>query len=59
MGILARQFRNPLFFILLVAAIVSGFFEVTQSLAILAIIALSVVLGFYNEYKAEKIIDEL
>ena len=57
--ILIRQFKNPLFFILLVAAIVAGFFEPRQSIAIIAMIALSVVLGFYNEYKAEKIIEDL
>ncbi len=48
-----------MFFILLVAAIVAGFFELTQSIAIIAMIALSVVLGFYNEYRAEKIIEDL
>jgi len=57
--ILLRQFRNPLFFILLVSAIVAGFFEVRQSVAIIAMIALSVVLGYFNEYKAEKIIEDL
>ena len=57
--IFVRQFRNPLFFILLVCAIVAGFFEIRQSIAIIAMIALSVVLGFYNEYRAEKIIDDL
>ncbi len=59
MKILVRQFKNPLFFILLVSAIVAGFFEITQSMAIIAMILLSVVLGFFNEYKAEKIIDDL
>ena len=59
MRILVRQFKNPLFFILLVAAIVAGFFEITQSIAIIAMIMLSVVLGFLNEYKAEKIIEDL
>jgi Mg2+-importing ATPase len=59
MKILLRQFKNPLFFILLIAAIVSGFFEISQSIAIIAMILLSVVLGFFNEYKAEKIIDDL
>jgi Mg2+-importing ATPase len=57
--ILLRQFKNPLFFILLVAAIVAGFFEIRQSIVITVIIALSVVLGYYNEYKAEKIIEDL
>ena len=59
MRILIRQVKNPLLFILLVAAVVAGFFELEQSIAIVAIIALSVVLGFYNEYKAEKIIEHL
>ena len=57
--ILIRQFKNPLFFILLISAIVAGFFEIRQSVAIIAMILLSVVLGFFNEYKAEKIIDDL
>ena len=59
LAVFVRQFRNPLFFILLIAAIVAGFFDFNQSVVIIAIIALSVVLGFYNEYKAEKIIDDL
>ena len=41
------------------SAIVAGFFEIGQSIAIIAMMLLSVVLGFYNEYKAEKIIDDL
>jgi len=48
-----------LFFILLVAAVVAGFFDLRQSIAIIVMIALSVVLGFYNEYRAEKIIEDL
>ena len=55
-----RQFKNPLFFILLACAVVAGFFgELHQSIAILAMIALSIILGFYNEYKAEKIVEDL
>jgi len=48
-----------LFFILLVAAVVAGFFDTRQSIVIIVMIALSVVLGFYNEYKAERIIEDL
>ena len=48
-----------MFFILLVAAVVAGFFDLRQSIAIIVMIALSVVLGFYNEYRAEKIIEDL
>jgi Mg2+-importing ATPase len=38
---------------------VAGFFEIRQSIVITVIIGLSVVLGYYNEYKAEKIIEDL
>jgi Mg2+-importing ATPase len=55
-----RQFKNPIFLILVACAVVSGFFgELKQSIAILLMIAISVVLGFFNEYKAEKIVENL
>jgi Ca2+-transporting ATPase len=55
-----RQFKNPIFVILIAAAIVAGFFaQPDQSISIISMIILSVVLGFYNEYKAEKIVDKL
>jgi Mg2+-importing ATPase len=58
--ILLRQFKNPLFAILIAAAVVAGVFaEPKQAVIILSMIALSVVLGFYNEYKAEKIVENL
>jgi Mg2+-importing ATPase len=58
--ILFRQFKNPIFAILIAAAVVAGFFsQIEQSIAIISMIILSVVLGFYNEYKAEKIVDSL
>jgi Mg2+-importing ATPase len=39
---------------------VAGFFaQIDQSIAIISMIVLSVILGFYNEYKAEKIVDSL
>lgn len=58
--LLVRQFRNPLSAILFASATVAGFFgQVEQSIAILAIILLSAVLGFYNEYKAEKTVQAL
>ena len=41
------------------AAVVAGFFDTRQSIVIIVMIALSVVLGFYNEYKAERIIEDL
>lgn len=58
--ILLRQFHNSIFVILILCAMVSGYFgQLDQAIMILAMIALSVVLGFYNEYKAEKIVEEL
>ena len=58
--IIIRQFKNPIFAILIAAAIVAGFFaQPDQSISIISMIILSVVLGFYNEYKAEKIVDKL
>jgi len=58
--VLLRQFKNPIFVILIAAAVVAGFFaELAQSTAIIAMIILSVILGFLNEYKAEKIVESL
>ncbi|MGD0330360.1 MAG: magnesium-translocating P-type ATPase [Nitrososphaeria archaeon] len=55
-----RQLKNPIFTILIAAAVIAGFFgEFDQSIAILSMIVISVILGFYNEYKAEKIVDDL
>jgi len=58
--VLLRQFKNPIFAILIACAIIAGLFaEFEQSIAILSMIALSVILGFYNEYRAEKIVEDL
>jgi len=58
--VLLRQFKNPIFAILIAAAVVAGVFaEPKQAIIILSMIALSVGLGFYNEYKAEKIVENL
>jgi Mg2+-importing ATPase len=55
-----RQFKNPIFAILVACAAVAGFFEATeQAIAILSMIAIAVVLGFFNEYKAEKTVEDL
>lgn len=58
--ILLRQFKNPIFAILIAAAVVAGLFaELKQSVIIISMIAISIILGFYNEYKAEKIVENL
>ena len=48
--------------VLIACAIVAGFLsypDLKQPIIILSMIALSVVLGYYNEYKAERIVEEL
>ena len=58
--VLLRQFKNPIFAILVACAVVAGFFEQPeQAAAILAMIAIAVILGFFNEYKAEKTVENL
>ena len=58
--VLLRQFKNPIFAILIACAVVAGIFsELKQAIIILLMIALSVILGFYNEYKAEKTVRDL
>ncbi len=53
--ILARQLKNPLLGLLLAATLVSFLVgERTDALIILAIIALSVLLGFIDEYRADR-----
>ncbi|HEY5399313.1 MAG TPA: magnesium-translocating P-type ATPase [Trebonia sp.] len=54
-SVLLRQLRNPVLVLLLGAALVSGLTgSSTNALIIAAIVALSVGLGFFNEYRAEQ-----
>ena len=54
LGVLWRQLRNPLLFLLLGAAAVSaGTGDLTDGAIIAAIVLMSVGLGFYNEYRSE------
>ena len=58
--LLLRQFKNPIFALLIACAVVAGLFaELRQSIVILAMISLSVILGFFNEYRAEKVVEDL
>ncbi|MEV4323515.1 magnesium-translocating P-type ATPase [Microbispora rosea] len=59
-AVLARQLRSPLLILLLVAATVSFFVgERTDAVVIGVIVALSVGLGFANEYRAERAVEAL
>jgi Mg2+-importing ATPase len=54
LAVLWRQVRNPILLLLLGAALVSGFTGgATNAIIITVIVALSVGLGFFNEYAAE------
>src|SRR5439155_16916804 len=59
-AVLARQFRSPLLGLLVATAAVSFFLgERSDALAIGAILGLSVILGFFNEYRAERAAEAL
>jgi Mg2+-importing ATPase len=59
--ILRRQFKNPIFAILVACALITYFFtsDPTQSIEILLMIVIAVSLGFFNEYRAEKTVKDL
>jgi P-type Ca2+ transporter type 2C len=53
--LLAAQFSNTMVLILIAAAVVSGFLgKVTETAAIVAIVILFALLGFFQEYRAEQ-----
>ena len=55
LGVLMRQLRNPLLLLLFAAAVVSGLTgDPVDAVIITAILALSVGLGFVNEYRSEQ-----
>ena len=59
-GVLARQFRSFLLVLLLSAAVISAALgETTEAGIIFAIVALSVGLGFLNEFRSEKAVEAL
>lgn len=59
-AILGRQLRNPLLILLAAATITSLIVgERTDAIIILAIVGLSVGLGFFNEYRSERVIEAL
>ncbi|MGA8923426.1 MAG: HAD-IC family P-type ATPase, partial [Candidatus Dormiibacterota bacterium] len=60
LAILGRQLRNPLLILLGGATLISFLVgEHTDAIIILAIVGLSVGLGFFNEYRSERVIEAL
>ena len=60
LAVLGRQLRNPLLLLLAGATLISLIVgERTDAIIILAIVGLSVGLGFFNEYRSERVVEAL
>ena len=59
-SIFASQFKNPLVYVLIFASTLAGFLgEITEAVIIIAIMLANALLGFAQEHKSERAVDEL
>jgi len=59
-NILVSQFKSPLAYVLVLASIVAGFLgDTTEAIIIVAIMLVNALLGFAQEYRSERAVDEL
>ncbi len=55
-----RQFKNPLLLVFIISTIVAFLLgQKTEAFAIWIVMTLSIILGFWNEYQAEKVVNDL
>ncbi|HVB20067.1 MAG TPA: cation-transporting P-type ATPase [Candidatus Paceibacterota bacterium] len=60
LGVLGRQLKSSLVYLLVIASLISyGIRDYTDGTVILVILLINTFLGFYQEYKSEKIIEKL
>ncbi len=59
-NIFVSQFKNPLVYVLIFASTLAGFLgEITEAVIIIAIMLANALLGFAQEHKSERAVDEL
>jgi Ca2+-transporting ATPase len=60
LSILLSQLKSPLIYILIVVSLVSLYFgEYFDTILVISVVILNVLMGFFQEYKAKKILDSL